>query len=205
VLWLPFNLFCKWRFKIIQTFVTEKNNLLMVTLLFKWLFVFALPFQMSIAAPAPAKEAAAFHPFYVSVVEVNHNSKEKTLEVSCKIFADDMEDVIKQNYKTAIDLTNAQQHAQIDKLVNDYIVKHLAIAANGKPARLNYIGFEKEAESVYCYFEIPAIATVKKVDITNSILQDFNEKQINIMHVTVNGNRKSYKLDYPNKQASFVF
>ena len=41
-----------------------------------------------------------FHPFFVSVTEMNHNAKDKTLEISCKLFADDFEKGLEQVYKT---------------------------------------------------------------------------------------------------------
>ena len=162
----------------------------MVFLSFKWLSTILL---------------ALIHPFYVSVTEINHNAKEQTLEISCKMFSEDLEDILKKNYKTAIDLTAEKQLAQNEKMIQDYIAKHLAIQANGKALKLNFIGFEKEAESVYCYFETEKISAVKKLDVTDSILQDFSDKQINIIHVMVNDNRKSQKLDYPDKLASFNF
>jgi len=70
---------------------------------------------------------------------------------------------------------------------------------------LSYIGFEKEKESAYCYFQVENIFSLKKIDIKNSILQDFTTDQINIIHVTVNGKRQSTKLDYPNTNARFSF
>ncbi|MBD0279981.1 MAG: hypothetical protein ICV81_18740, partial [Flavisolibacter sp.] len=120
-------------------------------------------------------------------------------------FAEDMEDILKKNYKTAVDLGNTNQQAQNNKLINDYITHHLNLSTDGKQAPLSYVGFEKEAESVYCYFEVRNTPSVKKIDVVNSILQDFSDKQINIIHVIVGGNRKSYKLDYPQKQVSFSF
>ncbi len=162
----------------------------MALLWFKWLAIALVGF---------------FHPFYVSVTEINHNPKEQTLEISCKMFSEDLEEILKKNYKTTIDLTAQKQQAQNEKLIQDYISKHLAIQANGKALKLNFIGFEKEAESVYCYFETEKINAIKKLDVTDSILQDFSDKQINIIHVMVNDNRKSQKLDYPDKLASFNF
>jgi hypothetical protein len=46
---------------------------------------------------------------------------------------------------------------------------------------------------------------LKKLDVIDSLLQDFTSDQINIIHVTVNGKRQSTKLDYPEKAASFTF
>ena len=70
---------------------------------------------------------------------------------------------------------------------------------------LRYIGFEKEKESAYAYFEVSGIASVKNISATNSLLHDFIDQQINIMHVTVGGKRQSTKLDYPETKASFSF
>jgi hypothetical protein len=177
----------------------------MVALFFKWLFIPVVFLSNFKGEKLNAGNEKTAHPFYISVTEINHNSKDKTLEVSCKIFVDDMESTLKQNYKVAVNLTDAKQQAANDKMINDYISKHLIFATDGKRVKLNYLGFEKESESVFCYFEVENTPAFKKLDVSNSLLQDFTEDQINIMHVTVNGNRKSYKLDYPNKQASFSF
>ena len=177
----------------------------MVALYFKWFLFSLLSISSSLRtsdAPTPSEK---LHPFYVSVTEINHNAKEKTLEVSCKIFADDMEDVLKQNYKAIVDVGNEKQESQNGRMINDYIQHHLSLSVDGKAVPLHFVGFEKQSESLYCYFDVANVSSLKKLDINNSILQDFNNEQINIMHITVNGNRKSYKLDYPNKQASFAF
>lgn len=172
----------------------------MAALLYKWFFVSLLIFI------APAKATVAkenLHPFYIAVTEVNHNAKDKTLEISIKVFADDLEKTLEQNYKQPVDLTNEKQKSTLDKVIPDYIIRHLAIASDGKPQHLTYVGFEKDKESAYCYFQVDNVSTVKKLDITNSILHDFNNTQINIIHAIVNGKRQSTKLDFPNKQASF--
>lgn len=169
----------------------------------KWFMVYGLWFMVG----EPTKSASVFnkHPFYISVTEVNHNAKDKTLEISCKVFADDLEKTLKTNYKTELDITAEKDKARLDKLISDYFEKHLALVVDGKPAKLNYIGYENDKESEYCYFQIDNVPSVKKIDITNSIFHDFTADQINIMHVTVNGKRQSTKLNYPDKSASFSF
>jgi hypothetical protein len=71
--------------------------------------------------------------------------------------------------------------------------------------KLSYIGFEKDKESAYCYFQVENVPSLKKLDVFDSLLHDFTADQINIIHVIVNGNRQSTKLDYPQKNASFNF
>lgn len=148
---------------------------------------------------------AALHPFYVSVTEINHNAGNKSLEISCKFFAEDLEQILEKNYKTQLDIAAAKDKAAFDKFIPDYVGKHFSLTVDGKAVALQYVGFEKEKESAYAYFEVDNISSVKNVSATNSLLHDFIDQQINIMHVTVGGKRQSTKLDYPETKAAFQF
>jgi hypothetical protein len=139
------------------------------------------------------------------VTEVNFNAKNNNLEISCKMFIDDLQNALKQNYKRQIDLGNEKQEAENSKIINDYLTKHFSIIADAKGVGLKFVGFEKESESVYCYFEATNVTSPKKVVITNKILHDYKQEQVNIMHVVVNGNRKSAKTDLQTSQASLSF
>ncbi|HEY1872381.1 MAG TPA: DUF6702 family protein [Chitinophagaceae bacterium] len=145
------------------------------------------------------------HPYYVSVVEINHNATDKTLEISCKIFTNDFEETLEKNYKTRVDLVNPADKAAMDKLVSDYIKKHLSLQVDSKQVNFSYVGFEKEDEAIYSYFQIDNVASLKKLNVVNSILHDFSDQQINIVHCIVGGKRQSTKLDYPKTDASFQF
>ncbi|MFL5742393.1 MAG: DUF6702 family protein [Flavisolibacter sp.] len=153
-------------------------------------------------SPSPIK---SIHPFYISVTEINHNAKDKTLEISCKMFAEDLEVQLEKNYRTTLDISSEKDKASFDKYIPDYLGQHFSLSVDGKPVKLVYVGFEKEKESAYCYFQVNGVSSVKKIDLVNSLLYDFNDQQINIMHVTVNGQRQSTKLNYPDKQVSLSF
>ena len=59
----------------------------MVTSIHKW---FLVPCFLSLAPVfKTAPGTIALHPYYISVVEINHNPTDKTLEISCKIFTND--------------------------------------------------------------------------------------------------------------------
>lgn len=166
---------------------------------YKWLFIPLLALVLtSFSAGTP-------HPFHVSVVEIEHNAGEKTLEISCKIFTDDFETTLAKNYKAKVDLTNPPNKAAMDSLVKKYLFSHLSLKANGKPVVFNYIGFENENEAAYGYLQVDNITSLSKLEITNTIMYDRFDDQVNIMHVKVNGNRKSTKLNYPDKEAAFSF
>ncbi|MGK2860696.1 MAG: DUF6702 family protein [Chitinophagaceae bacterium] len=183
----------------------------MVTWFYKWLLIFMLPAGLHInqeiwgTGNLPGLPAKEFHPLHVSVTEINHNASEKTLEISCKLFTDDFEKVLAQNYNTKVDLINPTDRQAMEKLVSDFITRHLQLKNNGKPVAFSFIGYEKENDAVYSYFQADNIASVKKLEITNNILYELFTDQMNLMHVIVDGKRKSMKLDYPGKQAIFNF
>lgn len=151
------------------------------------------------------REKEGLHPFHVSVIEINHNAADKTLEISCKIFTDDFEKTLAKNYNTKVDLINPPDKNAMDTLVKKYLYSHLSIKANGKPVTLNYIGFENDKEAAYGYIEVSNVPSVSKIDIGTNIMYDMFDDQVNIMHVIVNGERKSTKLNFPATEATLSF
>lgn len=178
----------------------------MVALVYKWLAVCSLWFAVAPSGSAISSiKTFSPHPFYVAVTEMNLNNKDKTLEISCKIFSDDLEQIIEKSNRVQLDISTEKDKPNFDKLIPAYIKNHLTISIDGKPASLSYLGFEIDKESAYCYLQVENISSLKKIDVSNSLLHDLTPEQINIMHITVNGKRQSTKLDYPSKSAGFSF
>jgi hypothetical protein len=169
----------------------------MQSFLFKCLLVSTLSFSTN------AK--LAYHPIFVSVTEIEHNAKTKSLEISTKIFTDDFEKALRATYKTKVDLLDDLLKADMDKLVNDYVKKHLMISIDGKPTALKYVGYENIEDGIYCYFEIENVNAPKKITITDYILYEYKKEQISLLHVTVGGKRQSTKLSNPEKLAEMRF
>ena len=177
----------------------------MVILLYKWLLL--LPALLAGGPSAPLNtNSMARHPLFVSVTEMNYNAADKDLEISCKIFTDDFEKTLSAIYHTKVDLSAPSGKSEADKYVKDYIKNHLVLKLDNKPVTLDYVGFEKENDATWSYFQVSNAGTApKKIDIVNSILYESYDKQMNLMHVTVGGNRKSTRLSYPDKEASLQF
>lgn len=199
--------------KIIQTFVNQQIILSMALIFNKWFGLAAFPLFFFIkgdfsllGAKAPLYELGRMpHPFHVSVIEINHNAADKTLEISCKIFTDDFERVLAKNYKTKVDLINPPVKSRMDTLIKKYLLANLTIKTNGKPVVFDYLGFENDHEAAYAYIEVTGITSVNRFDITSGIMYDLFDDQMNIFHITVGGKRKSTRLTYPDKETSLSF
>ena len=164
------------------------------TLLFFYLFMGLVPYT------AEVENKNAWHPLHLSSMELNYGQS-GTLEISCRLFIDDMEDALSKAFKVPADLSASAKHAAMDALLKKYIALHLKLTANGKPLTVQYLGFEKDKEVVLVYVESAPVKALKKLAINNSLLYDLFDDQTNIMHLHFNNKRKSFKLDYPKTNA----
>ena len=146
-----------------------------------------------------------FHPFYVSVTEVEQDPKTKTVQVSARIFYDDLEKALDKRYKVHVNILKPANRKQVDGLIAAYVKEHLKIKANLKELNLRYVGYEIEEEAAWCYFETEPLPVVQQFNIQNNILYEQHEEQVNMIHAIVNGQRKSFKLDNPASQVMFSF
>ena len=146
-----------------------------------------------------------FHPFYISVIEINHNPKEASVEISVRAFAEDLEAIL-QKYNTAkIDINNPPNKGFLDGQISTYLNQKIKLKVNGQPLLLKYIGHEMQQESVWCFFEVPKISDMSKLEVDCNLLYDFETNQTNILHVKSKGTEKSEKLAYPKRTAVFQF
>lgn len=148
---------------------------------------------------------SVFHPFYVSVIDISHNAKEATAEISVRIFTDDFEKTLHKFSGAKIDLTHPADKVFVDKQLAAYITQKLRLKINGQPVSLHYIGYEIQRESAWNYFEVTKVTSLKKLEVNCSLLYDFETGQTNIFHVKSNGVEKSFKLDYPLINTVFSF
>ncbi|TSD68019.1 hypothetical protein FFF34_011185 [Inquilinus sp. KBS0705] len=121
------------------------------------------------------------------------------------MFYDDLEHALEKDYKKPLDIVKPADKALLNRLIAEYVKKHLSIKADGKPLTLSYVGYEIQEDGAWAYFEVKGVPALKKIDIHDELLNTQHEEQINMLHVTVGGQRKSTKLDNPDTEASFSF
>ncbi|MBL7934115.1 MAG: hypothetical protein JNL60_19580 [Bacteroidia bacterium] len=148
---------------------------------------------------------ASKHPFYLSVTDLKYSEKEKAIQGSVKIFTNDFEGALKKKHGKTIDLINIKDTAFTKKTIADYLKEHLKISPDGKQKEYDLLGFEREEEATWVYIEIKNCPQPKLLQIENTILYDHIKEQTNIVHLEVGGEKKSYKVVYPEKEIRFEF
>lgn len=143
--------------------------------------------------------AEDFHPYHVGSVEINYNSKSKTFEITGRFFLDDLENGLSKKYGKPFHFNDEKYKNVLNDALKNYTAEYLKLKSDNKFIKLSFIGYEEDSESVNIYLESEPVSNPKKVEAAVSFLYNLFDDQINIIHVIVNGNRKSEKLTYPNR------
>ncbi len=147
-----------------------------------------------------------YHEFHVSIMDMEHNAQTKSVEVSQRIFIDDLETALKAYYDLEkVDTYKPDNQYYLDSLIDNYLKSKVIVIIDNEEKSFNYIGSELEGDARWCYYEIEEVAIVKEIKITNVALMDVFEDQQNIVHFKNNKKMKSYKLDIDTKSTLFKF
>ena len=135
------------------------------------------------------------HPFYVSICQVDFNKTKGTLEISIKVFADDLLLGLKTAGATKVYLGEKKEHPDTDKFIFDYLKSKLKFTVNDKPEEYIFVGREMESDVVWIYLEIDNIKDLKKIEIDCALLTEVLESQSNIIQINDGNGIKSLLLN----------
>lgn len=148
----------------------------------------------------------AFHPFYVSIISISSKPDREVMEISCRIFYDDLEKALGSENGTRTDLINPPDRPAADSAIARYIRQNLGLSVNGKALPLRYLGYDIEEDVAWCFFEAPnQEKAIRQLGIKSELLYRHFDTQSNIFHITVDGKRKSTKLDNPRNRTVIDF
>jgi len=136
--------------------------------------------------------AFSFHKFYMGVFQVNYAAEKKMIQITSRIFIDDLNNGMEKKYhqKTFVG-TDKETQADID-LLKKYLSENFTIKINGQSKPITFLSKEVESNDVLvCYSRIKDINTFKTIEILNTILLDWNAEQQNITHISAFGTKKS--------------
>jgi hypothetical protein len=146
------------------------------------------------------------HPIHVTVTEIEHDEKDKRLEIMLRVFIDDLELALRNDLKQPeLDLLQPKGNMTTDQMVGQYVAKHFRMSLDNKVQKINYLGHEQESDAFILYIEVPNVKKWKTIYVMNNFLTDIHDDQSNLVHVTVKGMVKSLRLtrDTPGDKLTF--
>lgn len=146
------------------------------------------------------------HPIHISVTEINYNEKSKSLQITSRIFVDELELGIRaQRKEPALDILEPKNGLTTEQLIKNYLAAHIKIKIDGKLAKMNFLGHEKEDISIVSYIEIENVKKLKMIEVFNDIITEIHDDQSNLVHVTYKEPIKSARLTRENVSEVFTF
>jgi hypothetical protein len=145
------------------------------------------------------------HPYYLGIIDIKKEQETSEFKISVKLFTNDIENAISNIEGKRIDLINPANRLTADSALHSYINKRLSIYVNSIKLKINYLGYEKEDDMIWVYYDHISVRKIKELKIFNSILYDFLPDQSNIIHSEIYGVKKSQKLNNPEQQTTFTY
>lgn len=139
------------------------------------------------------------HPYHVGSMEIKYNIESKTFEITGRFFLDDLENAVSKKQGKPLHFNDPKFKDQMKLAVEAYCTEHLRLKVNNQFVKVKFVGYEEDKESVDIFLETEVVADPKKVEVSMSFLYNYFDDQINIIHVIVDGDRKSEKLTYPTR------
>ncbi len=144
----------------------------------------------------PLMAFATVHKFYVSVTNISYSEKDDALQITSRVFIDDLEKVLEVRYGIKADLATGNESELADEYLEKYLRQKFVIEINGENKPFDFIGRKYDNDLMIYYFEIPSIdlPLVTSIQIENEILTDLYDEQQNVVHFKIKGTKKSFVL-----------
>ncbi|RZJ71413.1 DUF6702 family protein [Flavobacterium sp.] len=145
------------------------------------------------------------HKFYVGIYQMNFASDKKMLQITSRIFVDDLNNALGKKFKKKFHFGDKNVPPDEVDALKKYISDNFKIGINGKPQVLDYRSCEVEDNVLICYLRITDVSQVNSLQITNKILFDFVTEQQNIIQTNVGGNKQSLLLTFDEPSGKLNF
>ncbi|WP_317165842.1 DUF6702 family protein [Spirosoma arboris] len=153
---------------------------------------------ISLTASRPA------HDFHASVTQMQYNAKERTFEISIRIFTDDFEKGLSAASNTKINLDGPGD--KNDPLIEKYIQAHFSYVNPQKQTKtIKYVGHEVEADANWLYLEMPYTEPFRGGLLKQNALMELFEDQVNMVNIQYQGQKKTFvfRKNQPIQDISF--
>ena len=145
------------------------------------------------------------HDFHTSITNAELNSVSGNMEITMKLFTDDLELTLKNTTGEDVGLTLQQPHPKADSLIYNYLLSHFAIKSDRTQKPPRFVGWEIENGITFIYLEIPSFSIEKEIVVRNTVFFDTFDDQSNIVNIEINGQLESAYLTHSSKEKVLKF
>jgi hypothetical protein len=149
--------------------------------------------------------AFSIHKFYMGIYQVNYAPEKKMLQITSRIFIDDLNDALGKKYNKKVYLGTEKESPEEMILLKKYFLEKFSVKVNGQSKLINFMSKELEGDILICYCNVKEIAKINSLEIFNTVLIDWNTEQQNITHINVLGEKKSILFTDSNRNGMLKY
>jgi hypothetical protein len=149
--------------------------------------------------------SAAAHKDYVSVFQVEYAPQKKELQITARIFIDDLDAALSKKYGKKLYLASTKEIPEVNDYLKKYFTDKVHIKVNGVARPIAFLHRETEDDILICYLTVPADAKINTIEVNNTFLFEAHSEQQNIIHTKVNGVKKSLMLTQDTPSGTLDF
>ncbi|PSR09511.1 MAG: hypothetical protein C7M88_06120 [Candidatus Arcticimaribacter sp.] len=139
--------------------------------------------------------SSSLHDYYVSSTEVVFVEDKQQLQVTTRVFIDDLEAYFNAQTEDKIQLQPDLEPAKIDSLVHVFFKNNFNIFFDKKEVGIQYIGRQYKEDQILIFAEATEVSPPTSFEIHNTILIPFRSDQQNIVHLKTVNSKKSFLMD----------
>jgi hypothetical protein len=135
---------------------------------------------------APGFKVTA-HTFHTSLMRMEFNETEKTVECTLQVYAHDLELALNRRAGKSISL---DESAAVDQLIQGYLSEMLVLKNSQNDVKtFSWVGRESLGDTLILYFEAKMPEGLDGAVLTNRLMFDIADDQVNMVNILNRGER----------------
>lgn len=149
--------------------------------------------------------AFAAHKFYVAIFQIEYAADRKMLQITSRIFVDDLNEALKLKHKRNFSFEQKLIPEADLKALANYFEEKFKLEINDKPQKVNFLSCEMEANVLICYVSVRDVPKIRSLKVHNQMLTEYVTEQQNIIQTHINGIKKNLLLtaESPSGKVNF--
>lgn len=132
------------------------------------------------------------HKFYVSIYQVDFVPEKQRIEITARIFMDDLNLALENEYKSKTQIGEKSETQADVAMLQKYLNKHIRVSINGKDMKTLYHNKEIDNNVVVIYLKINDIKKIKTIQFSNNALLDLYSDQQNIIQTNIYNKKQNF-------------
>ena len=133
-----------------------------------------------------------FHKFYVSIYQVEFVPEKQRIEITARIFMDDLNLALEKEFKVKAHIGEKSETSEDVQNLQKYMNQHWRVSIDGKVAKTIFHNKEIDNNVVIIYLKINDVKKFNNIQISNNALLDLYSDQQNIIQTNFYNTKRNF-------------